>query len=139
MGSNESKPRNIVIDEHGVSEYDFNNEKSFSSKRSNTINGNTKMIYSQDDINLIASKYEQKLQNYKNMKSKNCPHRIEDLAEAVKDVEMKYMQLQESSLCNELRSELTACFLVNGHEILRCSESIQRFQHCLLQYQNIVS
>ncbi|CAH1784687.1 unnamed protein product [Owenia fusiformis] len=83
----------------------------------------------------LQAYYEERLQYLEQMNSQLYQTTTDQFAKAVQEVEQKFLKQTSSPVCQELQSEVVACYNANPKQTLLCSAQIKAFTDCVDKYR----
>jgi len=145
MGGQESTPRTLVIENEDVNVEKVpvtsavsravsagTDEEGWTSEDSNRQSASTRRALARH------AKYEERIRSLE-LKNATLFHtKLDQLTDAIKRVEGKYMQTTEPAVCADKQAAVIKCYSENAQQTLKCAAQVHAFSNCTLHYRQVV-
>lgn len=84
-----------------------------------------------DDLHKIEQYYQEKINSLEERNNQLFEEQKHQFAEAVQEVEKKFLKTTASPVCEDLQTAVLACYQVNPNQTLLCSPHVKAFNECV--------
>lgn len=87
----------------------------------------------EDDLHKIEQYYQEKIHVLEDRNNQLFEEQKHQFAEAVQEVEKKFLKTTASPICQDLQTAVLECYQNNPNQTLLCSAHVKAFNECVQQ------